>query len=355
MLRVGIVGATGMVGQQFIRLLEKHPWFSIAVLAASSRSAGKTYAEAVQGRWKLPSAIPEAIKTMIVLDADDALALAAQCDFVFCAVDLPKNETIALENKYAVAGLPVFSNNSAQRFIADVPMIIPEVNPEHLALIEVQKKKRGYQRGFIVVKPNCSLQSYVPILKALETYHPLEVFVTTFQAISGAGKLLAEVPDLLDNAIPLAGEESKSENEPLKILGTYGDEHIVDAKIKISAQCQRIPTSDGHLATLSIKFRNKPSVSQAIEALKHFEGEPQKLHLPHAPMPCFTLFSDPDRPQVKLDRNVGNGMGFAVGRIRECPVFDLKMLALTHNTVRGAAGGAVLTAELAYKKGFLND
>jgi len=352
-LRVGIIGATGMVGQQFVRLLENHPWFKITLLAASSRSAGKEYHIAVSNKWKLSSSIPEYVKNFVVVDANEIAIIKNSCDFVFCAVDLSKEETIKLENSYAEAGLPVFSNNSAQRFAIDVPMIIPEVNSDHLELLRHQQKTRGYDKGFVVVKPNCSLQSYVPVLHAVKEFKPQKVFVTTFQAISGAGKLLEEATELYDNCIPLPGEESKSELEPKKILGTYLDGRIQDSEIAISAHCQRVATSDGHLAALSIKFSEKVSEELIIKALQVYEPVPQSLKLPHAPIPCITVFTEPERPQVKLDRMVGNGMGLAVGRIRTCPLFDIKLLALSHNTIRGAAGGALLTAELAYKKGYL--
>ncbi len=354
-LRAGIVGATGMVGQRFITLLADHPYFEITCLAASAKSAGRPYAEAVKGRWKLQEPMPACVAQMPVADAADIASLKAACDFVFCAVDMPKDEIRALETAYAQAELPVVSNNSAHRWTPDVPMVIPEINPEHLDVIAAQRKRLGTKKGFIAVKPNCSIQSYVPALTPLRAYGVQEVLVTTFQAISGAGKTFETFPEILDNVIPyIGGEEEKSEKEPLKIWGHIENGAIVSAEQPtISAQCIRVPVSDGHLATVAVKFANKPAREDILKAWASFGGDPQKLALPHAPERFITYFEEDNRPQTKLDRNLYGGMGVSAGRLREDTLFDWKFVCLSHNTLRGAAGGAVLIAELLYRRGYL--
>ena len=355
-LKAGIVGATGMVGQRFITLLADHPYFQISCLAASAKSAGKPYGAAVEGRWKLKEPMPPCVSDMPVADASDIDALKAACDFVFCAVDMPKDEIRALETAYAKAELPVVSNNSAHRWTADVPMVIPEINPAHLDVIAAQRRRLGTKKGFIAVKPNCSIQSYVPALTPLRGYGIKEVLVTTFQAISGAGKTFDTFPEILDNVIPyIGGEEEKSEKEPLKIWGCVEDGIIVSAQAPvISAQCIRVPVSDGHLATVAVKFNQKPAREDILKAWADFSGEPQALALPHAPKQFVTYFEEDNRPQTKLDRDLYGGMGVSVGRLREDALFDWKFVCLSHNTLRGAAGGAVLIAELLYRKGYLN-
>ncbi len=354
--RVGIVGATGMVGQRFITLLENHPYFEITALIASSKSAGKTYVEAVGERWKMASPIPEEYKNMIIMDAQKIEAIAPLVDFVFCAVDMNKEDTKTLEESYAKAEIPVVSNNSANRLTPDVPMVIPEVNPEHLAIIEEQKKRLGTKRGFIAVKPNCSIQSYVPALTPLLSYEPYEIVATTYQAISGAGKTFSEWPEMLDNIIPyIGGEEEKSEQEPLKVWGSIENGEIVKAKSPvITTQCIRVPVSDGHTAAVFVKFRKKPTKEEILSAWQNFKGEPQILELPHAPKQFVTYFEEDNRPQAKLDRDIYGGMGVSVGRLREDHIYDYKFVGLSHNTLRGAAGGAVLIAELLYKKGYFD-
>lgn len=354
--RVGIVGATGMVGQRFITLLENHPYFEITALIASSKSAGKTYVEAVGERWKMASPIPEEYKNMIIMDAQKIDEIAPLVDFVFCAVDMNKEETKKLEESYAKAEIPVVSNNSANRLTPDVPMVIPEVNPEHLAIIEEQKKRLGTKRGFIAVKPNCSIQSYVPALTPLLSYEPYEIVATTYQAISGAGKTFSEWPEMLDNIIPyIGGEEEKSEQEPLKVWGSIENGEIVKAKSPvITTQCIRVPVSDGHTAAVFVKFRKKPTKEEILSAWQNFKGEPQILELPHAPKQFVTYFEEDNRPQAKLDRDIYGGMGVSVGRLREDHIYDYKFVGLSHNTLRGAAGGAVLIAELLYKKGYFD-
>ena len=355
-LRAGIVGATGMVGQRFITLLQDHPYFEITALAASARSAGKTYAEAVEGRWKMQTALPESVKDMVIMDASEIDKIKEKVDFVFCAVDMKKDEIRALEEAYAKAEIPVVSNNSAHRMTPDVPMVIPEVNEDHLAIIEAQKKRLGTKRGFIAVKPNCSIQSYVPPLSALLKYEPTEIVVTTYQAISGAGKTFNEWPEMIDNVIPyIGGEEEKSEQEPLKIWGSIENGEIVKAKSPvITAQCIRVPVSDGHTAAVFVKFKNKPTKEEILECWKNYKGSPQDLELPHAPEQFITYFEEDNRPQAKLDRDIYGGMGVTVGRLREDTVYDYKFVGLHHNTLRGAAGGAVLIAELLCKKGYFN-
>ena len=354
--RVGIVGATGMVGQRFLTLLENHPYFEVCVLAASSRSAGKTYAEAVGDRWKMSTPIPEEYKSMIIMDAQNIDEIAPLVDFVFCAVDMKKDEIKALEEAYAKAEIPVVSNNSANRFTPDVPMVIPEVNPEHLEIIEVQKARLGTKRGFIAVKPNCSIQSYVPALTPLLQFEPYEIVATTYQAISGAGKTFNEWPEMIDNIIPfIGGEEEKSEQEPLKVWGKIENGEIVKAQAPvITTQCIRVPVTDGHTAAVFVKFRKKPTKEEILSAWASFSGEPQELELPHAPKQFITYFEEDNRPQAKLDRDIYGGMGVSVGRLREDHVYDYKFVGLSHNTLRGAAGGAVLIAELLYKKGYFD-
>ncbi|MCR5787045.1 MAG: aspartate-semialdehyde dehydrogenase [Acholeplasmatales bacterium] len=353
---VAIIGATGMVGQRFITLLNNHPWFHITILAASSNSKGLKYSDAVEGRWKMESPIPDSVKDMIVLDAkSDMEYIASKVDFAFCAVNMKKEEIRDLEEAYARLECPIVSNNSAHRFTDDVPMIIPEINDSHLKIIEVQRNRLGTKKGFIAVKSNCSLQSYVPALAPLLKYGIEEVSVSTYQAISGAGKTFDTFPDILDNCIPfISGEEEKSEQEPLKIFGYIDNNKIVNYKnIKISATCVRVPVSDGHLATVSVKFKNKPNKEDIIAAWKNYSGEPQRLHLPSAPLQFLNYFEEDNRPQTKLDRNLENGMAISLGRLRKDNIFDYKFVGLSHNTLRGAAGGAVLLAELLVAKGYI--
>jgi len=354
-LRAGIVGGTGMVGQRFISLLENHPWFEITAIAASASSAGKSYEEAVAGRWKLASAMPECVKRIIVRDAAKVGDAVSGVDLIFCAVDMKKDEIRALEESYARAETPVISNNSAHRWTPDVPIIIPEVNPEHLGVIEYQKKRLGTKRGFIAVKPNCSIQSYVPALHALAEYRPVSVVACTYQAISGAGKTFRDWPEMVDNIIPyIGGEEEKSEKEPLRIWGNITDGAIVSAaKPDITTQCIRVPVTDGHMAAVFADFERKPSKEEILEHWNLFRGRPVELDLPSAPKPFLKYFEENDRPQTKLDRDLENGMGVAIGRLREDTLHDYKFVCLSHNTVRGAAGGAVLIAELLKAEGYL--
>ncbi|MBQ4121434.1 MAG: aspartate-semialdehyde dehydrogenase [Clostridia bacterium] len=353
---VGIIGATGMVGQRFLCLLENHPWFKVTALVASARSAGKTYEEAVGTRWKLAKAMPEQFKSMVVIDAADVATVASMVDFVFCAVDMKKEEIRALEEKYAKAEVPVVSNNSANRWTHDVPMVIPEINDSHIDIIAAQRKRLGTKRGFIAVKPNCSIQSYVPALTPLLKYRPKMVLATTYQAISGAGKTFKEWPEMIDNIIPyIGGEEEKSEQEPLKIWGSIEGDEIVKANAPlITTQCIRVPVSDGHTSAVFVSFEEKPSKEDILAAWDSYEGIPQKLKLPSAPEKFLTYFEEDNRPQAKLDRDIYNGMGITLGRLREDTVFDYKFVGLSHNTVRGAAGGAVLIAELLCKKGYFD-
>ena len=355
-LRAGIIGATGMVGQRFIMLLQGHPYFELVRLAASSRSAGKTYEEALGGRWKMKADMPADVAKMHVYDAADVETVAEGLDIVFCAVDMPKDEIKKLEEAYAKAEVPVMSNNSANRWTEDVPMIVPEVNDSHLAVIEAQRARLGTKKGFIAVKPNCSIQSYVPALTPLMEYGVKEVVVTTYQAISGAGKTFKDWPEMNDNVIPyIGGEEEKSEKEPLRVWGTVENGVIVPAKAPlITSQCIRVPVSDGHLAAVFVNFEKKPEREAILEAWKNFKGEPQKLGLPSAPEQFITYMEEDNRPQTGLDRDIYGGMGVTVGRLREDTMFDYKFVALSHNTLRGAAGGAMLTAELLYKKGWLD-
>ncbi len=353
---VGIIGATGMVGQRFITLLANHPWFHIRVVAASAASAGKRYEDAVGARWAMKEAIPEKVKNLIVMDAtSDAKEIASKVDFVFCAVNMKKDEIKALEEMYARLECPVVSNNSAHRNTSDVPMIIPEVNDNHLAIIEAQRKRLGTKKGFIAVKSNCSLQSYVPALAPLMDLGIESVACTTYQAISGAGKTFETFPDIVDNCIPfISGEEEKSEQEPLKIFGHIEGNEIVPAKSPIiTAQCVRVAVSDGHLACVFVKFKNKPSKEEIIKRWKEYSGEPQRLNLPSAPKQFLTYFEEENRPQTKLDRMLEKGMGISLGRLRDDLIFDYKFVGLSHNTLRGAAGGAVLLAELLCAKGYI--
>jgi aspartate-semialdehyde dehydrogenase len=354
-LRVGVLGATGMVGQRFVCLLETHPWFDLVAVAASPSSAGKPYRDAVAGRWAMKTPVPTATAALTVKDAAQVAAIAGEVDFVFCAVDLPKEETARLEEAYAKAETPVVSNNSALRMTSDVPVMVPEVNPGHMAVIEAQRRRLGTRRGFVAAKPNCSIQSYVPVLHPLMEFRPTKVSVCTYQALSGAGKTLESWPEMADNVIPfIKGEEEKSEKEPMKIWGSLADGRIVHATTPvISAQCLRVPVSDGHLAAVSVSFENKPTREQMLERWSRFAGRPQQLGLPSAPTPFLTYFEDDARPQTKLDRDLGRGMGVAIGRLRPDPIFDWRFVALSHNTVRGAAGGAVLTAELLVADGWI--
>lgn len=354
-LKVGIVGATGMVGQRLITLLARHPWFEISCLAASARSAGKKYASAVEGRWTQKMVLPEFVGQMVIVDAEDVATIKEKVDFVFCAVNMDKQATKELELNYAQAEIPVVSNNSAHRMTADVPMVIPEINDSHLQVIEQQRKRLGTKKGFIAVKPNCSIQSYVPILAALWQYEPKEVFVSTYQAVSGAGKTLASWPEMADNIIPyIGGEEEKSEQEPLKIFGHVSENGIENNDaLTISAQCVRVPVEDGHLATFSVRFGKKPEPAEILKALAEFKGLPQELELPSAPKQFIHYFTEDNRPQTHLDRDLEKGMAISVGRLREDNIFDYRFIGLSHNTLRGAAGGAVLIAELLKAQGYL--
>ena len=353
--KVAVIGATGMVGQRFITLLDNHPWFHLEMLAASSRSAGKTYEEALEGRWKMTVPMPEKVKKMKVYDATADLELiAGTVDFVFCAVDMKKDEIKALEEAYAKAECPVISNNSANRHTPDVPMIIPEINPDHAEVIAAQKKRLGTKRGFIAVKSNCSLQSYVPAIHPLMKYGVKNVLACTYQAISGAGKTFETWPEMIDNVIPyIGGEEEKSEIEPLKIWGRLEGDKIVDAETPaITTQCLRVPVSDGHTAAVFVSFEKKPSVDEIKQAWKDFKGAPQELNLPSAPKQFLNYFEEDNRPQSKLDRDLEGGMAVSIGRLREDSQYDYKFVCLSHNTLRGAAGGGVLMAELLAEKGY---
>ncbi len=345
---VGIIGATGMVGQRFATLLENHPWFNVKLLAASARSAGKTYEEAAGGRWAMKTPMPESMKNMIIMDASKVEEIASQVDFVFCAVDMKKDEIRALEEAYAKAECPVVSNNSAHRFTPDVPMVIPEINDDHLKIIEAQRKRLGTKRGFVAVKSNCSLQSYVPAIHPLMKYGVKRVLACTYQAISGAGKTFERWPEMVDNLIPyIGGEEEKSEQEPLKIWGTIENGQIVKAASpSITAQCLRVPVSDGHTAAVFVDLENKPSMEQIINDWETYKGKPQELELPSAPKQFLHYFTEPDRPQIKSERNLENGMAVSIGRLREDTQYTIKFVCMSHNTLRGAAGGAVLLAEL---------
>ena len=354
-LKVGVLGGTGMVGQRFISLLEDHPWFEVTTIAASPRSAGKTYEEAVGGRWKMDKPMPEAVKKIVVMNVNEVEAVASQVDFVFSAVDMTKEEIQKIEEAYAKTETPVVSNNSAHRWTPDVPMIVPEINAEHTAVIEAQKKRLGTSRGFIAVKPNCSIQSYAPALTAWKEFEPYEVVATTYQAISGAGKTFADWPEMEGNIIPyIGGEEEKSEKEPLRIWGKVEDGVIKPATSPvITCQCIRVPVLNGHTAAAFVKFRKKATKEELIDRLVHFSGEPQRLGLPSAPKQFIQYLEEDNRPQVSLDVDFENGMGISVGRLREDTVYDWKFVGRSHNTVRGAAGGAILCAELLKAQGYI--
>jgi aspartate-semialdehyde dehydrogenase len=354
-LKAGLVGGTGMVGQRFVQLLDRHPWFEVRAIAASAGSAGKTYEEAVQNRWKMTGPIPEPVKNIIVQDASKVEEVASGVDFIFCAVDIKKDEVKALEEAYAKTGTPVVSNNLAHRWTPDVPMVIPEINPGHIKVIDAQRKRLGTSSGFIAVKPNCSIQSYVPALHALLDYKPSEVIASTYQAISGAGKNFNDCPEILDNVVPyIGGEEEKSEQEPLRIWGRVEDGKIVKASEPvITTQCIRVPVTDGHLATVFVSFKDTPSKEEILTRWSQYKGRPQELGLPSAPKQFITYFEEEDRPQTKLDRDIEQGMGVSVGRLREDSIYDFKFVGLSHNTLRGAAGGAVLIAELLKEEGYI--
>ena len=355
--KVGIIGATGMVGQRFATLLENHPWFRVECLAASPRSAGKSYKDVVGKRWAMPTPMPEKMQNMIILDAaKDIEKIAGMVDFVFCAVDMKKDEIRALEEAYAKAECPVVSNNSANRHTPDVPMVVPEINPEHIEIINAQRKRLGTKRGFIAVKSNCSIQSYVPALHPLMKYGVKNVLACTYQAISGAGKTFETFPDIVDNVIPyIGGEEEKSEIEPLKVWGKIDGDRIVDAKTPcITTQCLRVPVQDGHTAAVFVSFDKKPSKEEILKSWKEFSGVPQELELPSAPKQFLNYFEEDNRPQPKLDRDLEGGMAVTLGRLREDKLFDYKFVCLSHNTLRGAAGGGVLLAELLAAKGYFD-
>ena len=355
-LKVGVLGATGMVGQRFVTLLENHPWFELVTVAASAHSAGKTYEEAVGDRWKMETPMPEFVKNMVVKDVSDVENVAKDVDFVFSAVNMSKDEIRAIEEEYAKTETPVVSNNSAHRWTPDVPMVIPEINPQHYEVIKDQRKRLGTTRGFIAVKPNCSIQAYTPCLAAWMEFEPREVIVSTYQAISGAGKTLKDWPEMIGNIIPfISGEEEKSEQEPLKVFGHIEDGKIVklDNGLRITSQCIRVPVLNGHTATVFVNFAKKPTKEQLIEKLESFSGEPQRLGLPHAPKQFIQYRTEPDRPQVKLDVDYEGGMGITIGRLREDSIFDWKFVGLAHNTLRGAAGGALESAEMLKAIGYI--
>lgn len=354
---VGIIGATGMVGQRFATLLESHPWFDVKVLAASPRTAGKTYKEAVEKRWAMSTPIPEKMADLVIMNAtEDVEKIASMVDFVFCAVDMNKDEIKALEEKYAKAECPVVSNNSAHRGTPDVPMLLPELNADHAKIIEAQRKRLGTKRGFISVKPNCSLQGYVPALFPLSKFGIKDVLVCTYQAISGAGKTFETWPEMVDNVIPfIGGEEQKSEQEPLKIWGKIEGDHIENATSpNFTAQCIRVPVSDGHMGAVFARFENKPSIEEIKEIWKEYKGRAQELQLPSAPKQFLNYFEEDNMPQTKLCRDLENGMAISIGRLREDTQYDYKFVCLSHNTLRGAAGGAVLMAELLCAEGYMD-
>ena len=355
---VGVVGATGMVGQRFMTLLAEHPWFNVTVLAASSRSAGKTYEEAIGNKWCMDNPLPDKFKNMVIKDAENDIdEITSSVDFVFCAVNMKKEEIKALEEEYAKHECPVVSNNSAHRFTDDVPMVVPELNADHINIIPYQRKRLGTKRGFIAVKSNCSLQSYVPALFPLhEKYGVKDVLVCTYQAISGAGKTFETWPEMIDNVIPqIGGEEEKSEKEPLKLWGEIRDGKIVSAdKPNFTAQCIRVPVSNGHLGAVFVNFENKPTEEEMIEIWNNFKGRAQELELPSAPKKFLNYFTEPDRPQIKTERELENGMAVSIGRLREDTQYDYKFVCLSHNTLRGAAGGAVLLAELLAAEGYMD-
>ena len=354
-LKVGILGATGMVGQRFISLLENHPWYEVVAVAASPLSAGKTYEEAVGGRWKMTTPMPEKVKNLTVMNVNEVEKVASEVDFVFSAVDMTKEEIRAIEDAYAKTETPVVSNNSAHRWTPDVPMVVPEINPEHFAVIESQKKRLGTKRGFVAVKPNCSIQSYAPVLTAWKEFEPTEVVATTYQAISGAGKTFKDWPEMLGNVIPyIGGEEEKSEQEPLRLWGEVKDGEIVKASSPvITTQCIRVPVLNGHTAAVFVKFAKKPTKEELIDRMRNFKGLPQELNLPSAPKQFIQYLEEDNRPQVSLDVDYEKGMGVSVGRLREDTVYDYKFVGLSHNTIRGAAGGAILCAELLTAKGYI--
>ena len=355
-LKVAILGGTGMVGQRFIALLENHPWFEVHTIAASPRSAGKTYEQAIGDRWKLEVPMPEAVKNIVVKDVSDVENVAADVDFCFSAVDMSKDEIKKIEEAYAKTETPVVSNNSAHRWTPDVPMIIPEINPKHAEVIEAQKKRLGTTNGFIAVQPNCSIQSYAPVLYSWKEFEPTKAVVSTYQAISGAGKTFKDWPEMNGNIIPfISGEEEKSEKEPLRIYGHVAGDHIEPATTPlITSQCIRVPVLYGHTATVFVDFAKKPSKEELIERMVSYKGEPQKLELPSAPKQFIQYLEEDNRPQVALDVNFERGFGISIGRLREDSVFDYKFVGLSHNTVRGAAGGAVLCAELLKAKGYIH-
>lgn len=356
-LRVGVIGATGMVGQRYVTLLANHPWFEVKVVAASAHSAGQTYEESVAGRWKMQDPIPAGVKDLTVLDVKDIEAVTSQVDFVFSAVSMSKDEIRAIEEEYAKTETPVVSNNSAHRWTPDVPMIVPEINPDHSDVIKYQRDRLGTKRGFIAVKPNCSIQSYTPALSAWKKFEPTQVIATTYQAISGAGKTLEDAPEIIGNVIPyIAGEEAKSEDEPLKIWGHVDDEkkQIVSAETPaITSQCLRVPVLYGHTAAAFVNFKQNPTKEDLIEALESYRGVPQELELPSAPKQFIQYMTEDDRPQVRYDVNYENGMGISIGRLRPDKIFDWKFVGLSHNTSRGAAGGAILCAELLKAQGYI--
>lgn len=356
-VRVGVLGATGFVGQRLVTLLDSHPYFDVTVLGASPRSAGKTYQEVAGGKWKLSTPMPDYVKNIVVRDLHDINGIKDDVDFVFCAVDMKKDEIKAIEEDYAKAEVPVVSNNSANRMTKDVPVVVPEINADHLEIIKAQRKRLGTKKGFIIAKPNCSIQSYVPPLTALLEFKPTKILVSTYQAISGAGKTFKDWPEMNDNVIPfIGGEEEKSEVEPLKVWGKVeGDEIKLVDDITITSQCIRVPVSDGHLATVFVSFEKKPTKEQILEKWANYKTVPQELGLPLAPQEFIKYFDEDNRPQTNLDRNRENGMSISVGRLREDSIFDYKFVGLSHNTLRGAAGGAVLMAELLYKKGYLTN
>ena len=355
-LKVGILGGTGMVGQRFVSLLENHPWFEVTEIAASPRSAGRTYEEAVGGRWKMLHSMPDSVKNIVVKNVNQVEEVAADVDFVFSAVDMSKEEIRKIEDAYACTETPVVSNNSAHRWTPDVPMVVPEINPEHFEVIPYQQKRLGTSRGFVAVKPNCSIQSYTPAFFALKEFGPTQIVATTYQAISGAGKTFKDWPEIVENVIPyIGGEEEKSEQEPLRLFGKLVDGAIVKAESPlITTQCVRVPVLDGHTAAVFVNFEKKPSKEEIIDRWINFKGLPQELNLPSAPKQFIQYLEDPDRPQVKLDVNYEKGMGVSMGRLREDTMFDYKFIGLSHNTVRGAAGGAVLCAELLTAQGYIN-
>ena len=356
---VGVIGATGMVGQRFLTLLADHPWFNVKVVAASARSAGKKYEDAVGSKWCMDVAIPENVKELVVMNAtDDIKEIASQVDFVFCAVDMKKDEIKALEEEYAKAECPVVSNNSAHRHTPDVPMVLPELNPEHIEIIPAQRKRLGTKKGFVAVKPNCSLQGYVPALFPIDKagFKVKDVLVCTYQAISGAGKTFETWPEMIDNVIPyIGGEEEKSEKEPLKIWGKIDGDVIVDsARPNFTAQCLRVPVTNGHMGAVFVRFETKPTKEQMLDIWKNYKGRPQELNLPSAPKQFLNYFVEDNMPQTKLNRGIENGMGISIGRLREDTQYDYKFVCLSHNTLRGAAGGAVLLAELLCAEGYMD-